>query len=63
MMNSVPGRFPFSGSKVLAGFPARSPVNGYGPIEGSVAFVVVLSEYVPIPLRVFSANQSRSALI
>ncbi|KAI3664369.1 hypothetical protein L1987_89886 [Smallanthus sonchifolius] len=31
--------------KVLAGFPARSPVNGYGPIEGSVAFVVVLSEY------------------
>lgn len=48
--------------KVLAGFPARSPVNGYGPIEGSVAFVVVLSEYVPIPLRVFSANQSRSAL-
>ncbi|GJY34269.1 hypothetical protein Tco_0418738 [Tanacetum coccineum] len=29
--------------KVLAGFPARSPVNGYGPIEGSVAFVVVLS--------------------
>ncbi|GKD54279.1 hypothetical protein Tco_1287666 [Tanacetum coccineum] len=29
--------------KVLAGFLARSPVNGYGPIEGSVAFVVVLS--------------------
>nr|GEY70283.1 hypothetical protein [Tanacetum cinerariifolium] len=29
--------------KVLAGFPARSLVNGYGPIEGSVAFVVVLS--------------------
>ncbi|KAI3664322.1 hypothetical protein L1987_88279 [Smallanthus sonchifolius] len=37
--------------KVLAGFPARSPVNGYGPIEGSVAFVVVLSEYVLKQLR------------
>ncbi|GJW94450.1 hypothetical protein Tco_0174122 [Tanacetum coccineum] len=29
--------------KVLVGFLACSPVNGYGPIDGLVSFVVVLS--------------------